>query len=144
MVRLPVRDQDAMIPAFDEHGYLPTGIHPATLAEIAERFGQSSELRRVQMESLGWLVDLAKRAGVKRLILNGSFVTDAMEPNDIDCVLLVAKGFAPDKSVREELALRLPFIDLDIVEQEDFEYFVNTFYASDHLMIPKGMVEIVP
>jgi hypothetical protein len=46
-----------MIPPFNEHGYLPPGIHPATLDEIAERFGQESELRRDQMESLRWLVD---------------------------------------------------------------------------------------
>ena len=36
-----------MIPSFDEHGYLPPGIHPATLDEIEARFGRESELRRV-------------------------------------------------------------------------------------------------
>ena len=59
-----------MIPPFDEHGYLPPGIHPATLDEIAERFGCESELRRVQMESLRWLIDLARRAGIERLIFD--------------------------------------------------------------------------
>ena len=38
-----------MIPDFNDHGYLPPGIHPATLEEIAARFGEESELRRVQM-----------------------------------------------------------------------------------------------
>ena len=57
-----------MIPPFDENGYLPAGLHGATLHEIAARFGQETELRRVQMESLGWLVGLAKRAGVERLV----------------------------------------------------------------------------
>jgi hypothetical protein len=33
-----------MIPPFDEHGYLPPGIHPATLAEIEEWFGKSPEI----------------------------------------------------------------------------------------------------
>jgi hypothetical protein len=65
-----------MIPPFDEHGYLPPGIHPATLDEVEARFGCESELRRVQMESLRWLVDLARRAGVARLIVNGSFATE--------------------------------------------------------------------
>jgi hypothetical protein len=49
-----------MIPAFNDDGYLPPGIHTATLEEIAVRFGQESEVRRDQMESLGWLVDLAR------------------------------------------------------------------------------------
>lgn len=78
-----------MIPAFDDSGVLPAGIHPATLAEIAARFGSHSELRRVQMESIGWMVEIAVRAGVRRIVLNGSFATDTIEPNDVDCVIEV-------------------------------------------------------
>ena len=65
-----------MIPPFDDSGFLPPGVHPATLKEIEARFGRESELRRVQMESVRWMVDLAIRAGVQRIVLNGSFVTD--------------------------------------------------------------------
>ena len=53
-----------MIRSFDENGYLPPGVHAATLDEIAARFGQESELRRVELESLRWLVEAARRAGV--------------------------------------------------------------------------------
>ncbi len=76
-----------MIPAFNDDGYLPAGVHPPTMEEVTARFGQETELRRVQMESLGWLVDAARRAGAWRLIVNGSFTTDWPEPNDVDCVL---------------------------------------------------------
>lgn len=41
-----------MIPDFNEHGYLPPGIHRATPAEIEERFGRGSEIRRAQMQLL--------------------------------------------------------------------------------------------
>jgi hypothetical protein len=41
-----------MIPDYNDDGYLPPGIHCATLEEIAARFGQESELRQAQMESL--------------------------------------------------------------------------------------------
>jgi len=58
-----------MIPPFDESGCLPPGIHPATMAEIEARFGRESELRRVQMESVRWMVALAVRAGVQRIVL---------------------------------------------------------------------------
>jgi hypothetical protein len=81
-----------MIPAFNDDGYLPPGIHAATLEEIAARFGQEPELRRVQMDSLRWLVNLARGVGVERLVVNGSFVSDKWEPNDI-CVLLRGAGF---------------------------------------------------
>jgi hypothetical protein len=42
--------ESAVIPPFNEHGYLPAGVHIATLDEIAKRFGCDSEIRRVQME----------------------------------------------------------------------------------------------
>src|SRR5579884_1552290 len=88
----------AMIPDFNDDGYLPPGIHLATLEEVAARFGQESEVRQVQMESLRWLLDLARRAGVQRLVVNGSFVTDEVEPNDVDCVLLIGQDFPRDAS----------------------------------------------
>lgn len=50
-------------PSFDDSGVLPPGVHPATLGEVEARFGRQSELRRVQMESVRWMPDLAVRAG---------------------------------------------------------------------------------
>jgi hypothetical protein len=49
-----------MIPDYNDDGYLPVGIHPATLDEIAARFGRDSDLRMAQIESLQWLVDMAE------------------------------------------------------------------------------------
>lgn len=132
-----------MIPPFDDHGYLPPGIHPATLDEIAARFGCESELRRVQMESLRWLVDLAGRAGVVRLIINGSFVTEVLEPNDVDCVLLIGAGFPRDKAAETELLAGLPFLEINLVSQADFDVLVERFFASDRHSVPKGMVEVI-
>jgi hypothetical protein len=48
-----------VIPNYNDNGCLPPGIHPATLEEIAAHFGQESEIRQAQMESLRWLIDLA-------------------------------------------------------------------------------------
>jgi hypothetical protein len=132
-----------MIPPFNEHGYLPPGIHRATMKEIAERFGQGSELRRDQMESLGWLVDLARRAGVQRLIINGSFVTDALEPNDVDCVLLSVSDFPRDEAAVDEIEEGLPFLHIDFVEREDFDVMVQKVFASDRVFVPKGMIEVI-
>jgi hypothetical protein len=55
-----------MIPSFDANGHLPPGIHLASLADIDARFGRSSELRRVQMESVRWMIELARKAGTIR------------------------------------------------------------------------------
>jgi hypothetical protein len=132
-----------MVPSFDENGYLPPGVHPATLDEIDAHFGQSSELRRVQMESVRWMVDLAVKAGVQRIVLNGSFVTDIMEPNEVDCVLLIGgPGLPSDLTAERELEQGLPFLDIALVRQKDFDWFVGRFYASDRRGAPKGMIEI--
>ena len=113
------------------------------LDEATARFGSESELRRVQMESLRWLVDLAHRAGVVRLILNGSFVTEVVEPNDVDCVLLIGDGFPLDKAAEEELIAGLPFLEINLVNQTDFDFLVEKFFATDRHSVAKGMVEII-
>jgi hypothetical protein len=133
-----------MIPPFDNSGWLPPGVHNATLAEIEDRFGRQSELRRVQMESVRWMVELAVRAGIQRIILNGSFVTDIMEPNDVDCVLLVPDGFPREAAAEEELVQGLPFLDISLVTLQDFEELVNVTFASNRYGSPKGVVEVVP
>jgi hypothetical protein len=131
-----------MIPPFNDDGYLPPGIHPATLEEIAARFGQESELRRAEMESLQWLVQVARRAGVQRLVVNGSFVPDKLEPNDVDCVLLIGPGFPRNPEAEAELLAGLPFINLELVDQEAFRQFTERTFATDCNMVPKGMVEV--
>jgi hypothetical protein len=132
-----------MIPSFDNNGCLPPGIHPATLDEIDARFGRESEIRRVQMESVRWMVNLAIRSGVQRIILNGSFVTDIMEPNDVDCVLLFLADRRKDHNAFNELEIGLPFLDIAIVEQSDFDEFVGKIFAADRYNVHKGMVEVI-
>jgi hypothetical protein len=131
-----------MIPAFNDQGYLPPGVHLATIEEVAVRFGQQSELRRVQMEALTWLLDLARRAGAQRMIINGSFVTDVLEPNDVDCVLLAGPGFPREPAAEIELKQGLPFIDLHVVGAEDFDLVVSGIFGSDRFAVPKGVVEV--
>jgi hypothetical protein len=131
-----------MIPPTDD-GYLPIGVHAATLDEIARRFGEASELRRVEMESIRWLADLARRAGVRRLVINGSFVADRLEPNDVDCVLLVGDAYPLDRAAEEELEAGLPFIDMKRVRADQFDLFIREIFATDRDNTPKGMIEVL-
>lgn len=133
-----------MIPAFNDYGYLPPGVHGATASEIAERFGRESELRRVQMESLHWLIDLARRAGVLRIIVDGSFVTDEYEPNDVDCMLLIGTDYLKDIAADAELQQGLPFIHAETAMQDIFDYYVNTLFGTDRRNVPKGILEVMP
>jgi hypothetical protein len=132
-----------VIPQFNDVGYLPPGVHLASLDEVAARFGQESEIRQAQMDSVRWLVDMARKAGVQRLIINGSFVTDAFEPNDVDCLLLLSADFPLDLAVAANLSEGLPFIDLQMTEAEEFAIMVEQLYASDRDAVPKGVIEVV-
>ena len=61
------------------------------------------------------MVNLAIRASVRRIVLNGSFVTDIIEPNDVDCVLLFAAGRRNHGEAFDELEIGLPFLDIAMV-----------------------------
>jgi hypothetical protein len=132
-----------MLPEFDENGNLPPGIHRASLVEIAERFGRDSEVRRVEMESLNWLADLAMRVGVERVVIEGSFVTDTLEPNDVDCVLLVGTEYPRSADARQQLLEGLPFLHIQLVDEEGYELFVRRIFAVDKRLNQRGLVEVI-
>jgi len=119
-------------------------LHPATLPEIQQRFGSASELRRVQMDSVCWMVELAIQAGARRIVLNGRFTTDILEPNDVDCVLLFGPGTGRGRSALRQLRNGLPFLSIALVDQNGFDELVNDFFATDRLGIQKGMIEVIP
>ncbi|MBI4716463.1 MAG: hypothetical protein HY763_01545 [Planctomycetes bacterium] len=131
-----------MIPPFNNAGVSPPGVHTATLAEVEGRFGHQSELRRVQMDSVRWMVDLATPAGVGRIVLNGSSVTAIMEPNDVDCVPRFRPSSRRDREAFKELRVGLPFLDIAIVGPRRFEQYVTRLFAADRHGEAKGMVEV--
>jgi hypothetical protein len=95
------------------------------------------------MQSLVWLVDLARRAGIRRIVVNGSLVTGAWEPNDVDCILLVDEQYDVASAAALELESGLPFLQIDVVNQEQFDYLVSQVFSSDRDRIPKGMIEVI-
>ena len=84
-----------MIPPFNEHGELPPGVHEATFAEFAERFGFSDRRRRL-LAQLKPVLQVLKSAGVKWAYVDGSFVTTKKDPGDIDVAWVPGPGY--DKS----------------------------------------------
>ena len=82
------------LPAFNEDGDLPPGVHSATLAEVLERFGQGSVQRCAVADRLTRLYQLAASTEqLARFVVFGSFVTAKAEPNDIDIILLMEDTF---------------------------------------------------
>ena len=100
-------------------------------------------MRAAKMDSVRWLVDLARRAGVEAVVINGSFVTAIREPNDVDCLLLVSDAFVADTTVDAAMEDGLPFLEIEVVSQSEFDYFVEKFFAEDRRHVRKGMIEVI-
>ena len=72
-----------MIPQHDARGLLPAGVHLVNWGEVVDRFGGNLWRERL-MAGLKEALDDLKRAGCRRVYLNGSFVTSKEFPNDFD------------------------------------------------------------
>jgi hypothetical protein len=82
------------LPAFNEEGDLPPGVHRATLPEVLEQFGHGSAQRCAVAARLSRLHQLAASTGhLARFVVFGSFVTAKADPNDVDIILLMEDGF---------------------------------------------------
>src|SRR5258708_3404750 len=83
-----------MIPALRPDGYLPEGLHVGSEAEVTFRFGSTSRRRRRLVLRLRRWVDLGRKVGARRLLVDGSFVTAKEAPQDIDSIILLPSNFA--------------------------------------------------
>ena len=76
-------------------------------------------------------------------MINGSFVTDVFESNDVDCALLLSDDYPLNEDAAKDLTRGLPFLQIELADQADFDWMVTDMFASDRFTIPKGVVEIV-
>lgn len=72
-----------MIPPFRRNGTLPPGVHWATWEEVVERFGGNA-YRLDLLAGLKRALKNLQQAGCSEFYLDGSFVTDKVEPADFD------------------------------------------------------------
>ena len=72
-----------MLPAFDERGNLPPGLHRAGWTESVQRFGYAEHRPALIAGMAGALASLG-RAGCPAVYIDGSFVTAKRHPADYD------------------------------------------------------------
>ncbi len=101
------------LPALEQHGDLPPGVHTASLAEVLERFGAGSLQRCTVAERLHRIYHLATSTGkLRRIVVFGSFVTAKPDPNDVDIVILMEDDFDL-ASVTGEAAIIFQHLEAD-------------------------------
>ena len=72
-----------MIPPFTGAGCLPVGVHIASREEFRARFLWNAYRDRLFETALP-AFDLLRAAGVRRIWIDGSFVTEKERPGDVD------------------------------------------------------------
>ncbi len=133
-----------MLPAFDDFGNLPPGIHRCTIDELVARFGTGSEEREAETDELLRFIAAAKSSGVRRLLVNGSYVTGKLAPNDVDVVILPGSDYPRNSSRLDAEDVIWPFLQIIVAADDaDFEAWATTQFATDRKKRPKGVTELV-
>jgi len=82
------------LPPLTEDGELPPGVHAASLREVLERFGVGSAQRKALAHRLARVYRVVQASGhLGRIVVFGSFVTNKVEPQDVDVFLVMADTF---------------------------------------------------
>ena len=82
------------LPDFHDSGDLAEGIHRATIDEVRQRLGTTTNQRQRVFQQLYRIYRLAKATGqLERFIIFGSFVTIKANPNDVDILLVMRDDF---------------------------------------------------
>lgn len=84
------------IPTLDQNGLLPGGIYNCTTSEIKIRFGAfagTDQRPRLFQKLSDFILDAQKAGFASCLLIDGSFVTARLHPNDIDLVLVLRHDY---------------------------------------------------
>ncbi len=140
------------IPKLNKDGALPRGVHRATLGEVRTAFGGTTARRVELMMALETALERAWRAGVIRILVDGSFVTAQKEPRDVDLVFRVDDDFARRLGRRERDARWVAgrakdqhprMLDVFLaVDEEEWASWVRLL-EQDVWFGRKGVVEVV-
>ena len=142
-----------MLPALNDHGELPAGVHRTGWEEFQQRFGRSSSRRVWLLSRLQTLLVLAATNGkLRRIFVWGSFVTSKVSPGDLDLLLIMSEDFEVDglgasaRVVFDSVQAKLLF-ESDVfwartsIGQEALELWLDTYQTSRSFR-KRGIVEL--
>jgi len=138
-----------MVPEFNKYGNLPAGIYESSLTCIEKRFGLNSKKRISLFKDFQNFLELITpfKTNIKRLILDGSFVTSKESPGDIDCIMIIENNFRFTPEIVEKLcdSKKLYNIHLFMFEEKNIESYrdILNFFSKDRDLKPKGIIEVI-
>jgi hypothetical protein len=111
---------------------------------VVQRFGGGSPERDVEGRELLKFIDWARQAGVRRLVVDGSFVTAKPEPNDVDLVILPGPDYPRDQLSASDDEMNWPFLHILVAaDDDDMEQWILQDFGTDRYLRPKGVVEVI-
>lgn len=144
------------LPPSNELGDLPPGVHRTTMEVVVERFGHGSEQRRLVTRRLLHIFVLAQRTDhLSRLIVFGSYVTDKLNPNDVDVIVVMddefrlghcpieAKGLFDHATAQARYGASIFWVRPGLLFGETIEDFVS-YWQIKRDGLKRGIVEVVP
>jgi hypothetical protein len=75
----------------DRYGCLPVGFHLMTWEDVLKNFSFSPR-RNMLLMKMELILQILKKCGCEYLYIDGSFVTDKLEPGDIDAFFSIKEG----------------------------------------------------
>ena len=139
------------IPEFRDDGYLPEGLFIASETEITFRFGSASRRRRRLVMRVRQWIELARAVRATKLLIDGSFVTAKLDPNDVDAVILLPMDFESQieqdsdaaSQLEEMLLTRRPEEIFAAEDDTDWNEWVEFFSRTRESDVRrKGLVEV--
>lgn len=127
------------IPPFRADGYVPEGVHVCSEAEVIFRFGSLSR-RRLVLRLRRW-IELGRQVGVRRLLVDGSFVTAKEDPHDIGTVILLPQHFTQQLAQEYAPALELQAM---VLTRRPEEIFAKVAYPIQQRGRDPGHSELMP
>lgn len=142
---------------FDDNGNLPPGIYEITIEEIKKYYSFSPKRKKL-INGLKEMLEALKDIGCKKFYLDGSFVTDKLEPSDFDACWELHSKIDLDKLKKKypELLLFNPprteqkskylgealISNQPLIDESGNKVLTLDFFQKDRAMHPKGILLI--
>jgi len=118
-----------MIPKFTEEGFLPKGIYKATIEEVKTSFGISNPKRKKLFNGLLRALNNLKSSGIKKVYIDGSFISSKTSPNDIDGCWEIPKNL--DRQILDPVFQDFSYERKAMKQKYSVEFFPATWIEGD-------------
>jgi hypothetical protein len=91
--------------------------------------------------SIFWI---GRKVGIRRVIVNGSYVTAKISPNNVDIVVLPGPDYPRGEPASDHQSVRWPFLQILVATDDaDLREWSLKDFGSDRNRHAKGVIEVL-